>query len=160
MAFLDDLYAKYKVLLGGSVALDRLSLTDIQDRYLTQLGYTSGAYLDKLGRFATAQGISPLRVPSFLVASTAPVISGAFTPVVAGNPVSYTPGISGGTGTKTWAIVLGSLPAWASFNTATGAITGTTATPGDIATTDVSLQATDALLLKSNVLVVSIQITA
>lgn len=69
-------------------------------------------------------------------------ISGTPGTGTVGSAYSFTPTVTGGAGTQTFALVTGTLPSWASFNTATGAITGT---PDTAATTlNLSIKVTDA----------------
>ena len=59
---------------------------------------------------------------------------------VAGQPYSATLAAAGGTTPYTWSISAGALPAWASLNTSTGAITGT---PTGAWNTDFTAEVTD-----------------
>lgn len=68
-------------------------------------------------------------------------ISGTPPAGTVGQPYSFTPSVSGGSGTKSYALT-GSLPSGLSFNTATGAITGTPATAGT--TSGLSITVTDS----------------
>jgi len=80
---------------------------------------------------------------SYSVTPVCPTISLSPTSLangIVGTPYSQTVSASGSTGPYTYAVSAGSLPAWASLNTSTGAITGT---PNSTTTVTFTLRATD-----------------
>jgi hypothetical protein len=89
----------------------------------------------------------------------APQISGApVTSIAAGNGYSFTPSVSGGCGTLTYAIA--NQPSWASFDTGTGALTGTPIL-ADIGTTSgIVISVTDQNGLSADLAGFAIQVTA
>lgn len=76
-----------------------------------------------------------LIVPGFKFQGVAPAAT-------QGVAYSFTPSTTGGTPPYTYSVVTGSIPAWASLNTSTGAVTG--ANPNVLATTTFTLRVTDS----------------
>ena len=92
------------------------------------LGYTFVSPVSLL------QASSPSSAPTLYVTTNS--LPGGTT----GTPYSGSLAAAGGTGTDTWSITSGALPAGLNLNAATGAITGTPTTPG---TSTVTVTATD-----------------
>jgi len=74
---------------------------------------------------SATDGVATVSLPSFsiTVQSTLTISGSPASSVLAGSPYSFTPTVSGGSGSYTFSVQ--GLPAWASFDTTTGAITGT-----------------------------------
>lgn len=77
-----------------------------------------------------------------VVCPPAPTISGVPAPsVAAGNPYSFTPTLTGGCGTLTYAIQ--NPPSWSSFSTTTGTLSGTPSGANMGTTTGIEISVTD-----------------
>jgi len=88
-------------------------------------------------------------IPELVITTTSPLPDGT-----AGTPgYSTTLQATGGTGTITWAVTVGSLPAGLTLNTATGEISGTPTTAG---TSNFTVQATSGTQIKPQALALTI----
>ena len=100
--------------------------------------------------------------PFSVVVSAAPVvlsISGTpSTTAVIGTPYSFTPSASGGTAPYTFALIAGTLPAGLSFNTSTGAITGTPTTAG--AASGLTIRVTDSVAATATLAAFTLTVTS
>jgi hypothetical protein len=83
-------------------------------------------------------GIVTPPTPTLLTISGTPSTS-----ATVGTPYSFTPTAAGGTAPRTFALIAGSLPAGLSFNTSTGAVTGTPTTASTAA--GLTIRVTDSL---------------
>ena len=93
---------------------------------------------------------TPVALPAFAIAVTntndAPTLTGTPAPTVAEDSLySFTPSAEDADGDPlTWAIT--NIPSWASFSTATGALTGTPANADVGTTTDIVISVTDGII--------------
>lgn len=141
LTWLEETRRRLLVVLGNTAALQRKSTLDLWLTYLTTIGYTVGSVLERQQKWAP--GVPPSYAA--LNISTAFSVTQSNYTGASTNPVSTaSPVVTGGIGPYTYALGGDALPAGLSFNTGTGAITGTMTVPAPT-TLNLTLTVTDSV---------------